>query len=192
MTAQIFAARHCQLRRTTLFPINLVSRRRFVARALSSAALAASPIRSIAKAQTQKSKGSEMTSLTPYLLFEGNCDEAMEFYKTCFDGELTLLKVKDSPAKDRMSEIQQNKVLNARLTKGSLDISASDWLLPSRTPVRGNMVCLYLRGGTIQDINALFQKLSEGAQVTDPLQEQFHGYYGALNDKFSVRWMFHS
>ena len=91
-----------------------------------------------------------------------------------------------------MSEIQQNKVLNARLTKGSLDISASDWLLPSRTPVRGNMVCLYLRGGTIQDINSLFQKLSEGAQVTDPLQEQFHGYYGALNDKFSVRWMFHS
>jgi PhnB protein len=152
----------------------------------------ASPIRSIANAQTQKIKGDEMTSLTPYLLFEGNCYEAMEFYKTCFDGELTLLKVKDSPAKDRMSEIQQNKVLNARLTKGSLDISASDWLLPSRTPVRGNMVCLYLRGGTIQDINALFQKLSEGAQVTDPLQEQFHGYYGALNDKFSVRWMFHS
>jgi PhnB protein len=116
----------------------------------------------------------------------------MEFYKTCFDGELTVLKVKDSPAKDHMPEIQQNKVLNARLWKGNLEISASDWLLPDRTPIRGNMVCLYLSGGTFQELSTLFQKLSEGAQITDPLQEQFFGYYGALNDKFSVRWMFHA
>jgi hypothetical protein len=63
MTALIFAARHFPLRRTTLLTTNLVSRRRFVARALSSAALAASPIGSIAKAQTQKIKGNEMTSV---------------------------------------------------------------------------------------------------------------------------------
>jgi PhnB protein len=54
------------------------------------------------------------------------------------------------------------------------------------------MVCLYLSGGTFQELSTLFQKLSEGAQITDPLQEQFFGYYGALNDKFSVRWMFHA
>ena len=78
---------------------NTVSRRRFVADALSSAAFAASPIGFIANAQTRKSKGNEMTTLTPYLLFEGQCYEAMEFYKTCFDGELTVVKVKDSPAK---------------------------------------------------------------------------------------------
>jgi PhnB protein len=174
-----------------LFLTNLVSRRRFVARALSSAALAASPIRSTADAQTPKSTGNEVTTLTPYLLFEGKCYEAMQFYKTCFDGELTVVKVKDSPAKDHMPEMQQNKVLYARLKKGNLEISASDWLRPDETPVRGNMVCLYLSGGTLQELKALFKKLSEGAQVTDPLQEQFHGYYGALNDKFSVRWMFH-
>jgi PhnB protein len=169
-----------------LLTTNLVSRRRFVARALSSAALTASPIRSIANAQRN-----EMTTLTPYLLFQGQCFEAMEFYKTCFDGELTILKVKDSPAKDRMPESAQNKVLNARLQKGNLEMSASDWLRPDRTPLRGNMVCLYLRGGTLPELSSLFQKLSEDAQVTDPLQEQFHGYYGALNDRFSVRWMFH-
>jgi PhnB protein len=174
-----------------VFTTNIVSRRRFAALALSNAAVTASPIHFIANAQTQKAKGNEMTTLTPYLLFEGKCHEAMEFYKTCFDGELTVLKVKDSPAKDRMPEIQQNKVLYAQLRKGNLEISASDWLLPDRTPIRGNMVCLYLRGGTFQELSVLFQKLSEGAQVTDPLEEQFHGYYGALNDKFAVRWMFH-
>ena len=62
--------------------------------------------------------------------------------------------------------------------------------MPDRTPIRGNTVCPYLSGGTLQELKALFGKLSEGAQVTDPLSEKFFGTYGALNDRFGVRWMF--
>ncbi|MGH9717409.1 MAG: VOC family protein [Candidatus Acidiferrales bacterium] len=131
-----------------------------------------------------------MTSLTPYLLFDGNCRQAMEFYQACLGGELTVMKVKDSPVKDRMPADQHDKVINARLVSGNLEISASDWLRPDRTPVRGNTVCLYLSGGIFRNLKALFEKLSEGADVTDPLAEQFFGAYGALNDKFGVRWMF--
>ena len=90
-----------------------------------------------------------------------------------------------------MPAVLQEKILNARLKSGNLDISASDWLRPDRAPIRGNTVCLYLSGGTIEDLKALFERLSEGAEVTDPLSEQFFGTYGALNDKFGVRWMFH-
>ena len=50
-----------------------------------------------------------MTALTPYLLFDGHCCEAMEFYKSCFGGELTVTKVKDSPVKDRMPAVQREK-----------------------------------------------------------------------------------
>jgi PhnB protein len=39
-------------------------------------------------------------------------------------------------------------------------------------------------------LKAFFEKLSEEAEVTDPLKEMFFGVYGALNDKFGVRWMF--
>jgi PhnB protein len=131
-----------------------------------------------------------MTTLTPYLLFNGTCREAMEFYQSCFGGELTLTKVKDSPAKDQMPAIQQEKVLNARLKKGSLEISASDWLALDETPVRGNTVCLFLSGGTPTELKELFEKLSAGADVTDPLKPMFFGTYGALNDRFGVRWMF--
>ena len=131
-----------------------------------------------------------MTTLTPYLLFNGTCREAMEFYQLCFGGELTLTKVKDSPAKDQMPAIQQEKVLNARLKKGNLEISASDWLALDETPVRGNTVCLFLSGGTLGELKALFEKLSAGADVTDPLKPMFFGTYGALNDQFGVRWMF--
>jgi PhnB protein len=118
----------------------------------------------------------------------------MEFYKSCFGGELTFTKVKDSPIKDQMPAGQQEKVLNARLASGNrsgnMEISASDWLRPDRTAIRGNTVCLYLSGGTLQELRAFFERLSEGAEVTVPLKEQFFGTYGALNDKFGVRWMF--
>jgi uncharacterized glyoxalase superfamily protein PhnB len=76
--------------------------------------------------------------------------------------------------------------------KQDLEVSASDWLALDETPIRGNTVCLYLSGGTREELRTLFERLSEGAEVTNPLKEQFFGMYGALNDKFGVRWMFHS
>jgi len=133
-----------------------------------------------------------MASLTTYLLFDGKCEQAMEFYKSCFQGDLTTIKVKDSPIKDQMPAVQQDKVLNARLKSAHVEISASDWLMPNRTQVRGNTVCLYVSGGTHAELKCLFERLSDGAEVTDPLSEKFFGTYGALNDKFGVRWMFQS
>jgi len=133
-----------------------------------------------------------MTTLTPYLLFDGTCREAMEFYRSCLGGELVVTAVKDSPAKDKMPASQYNKTLNAHLRGSNVDISASDWLRPDRTPVRGNTACLYLTGGTFQELKSSFEKLSEGGEVTDPLSQHFFGTYGALNDKFGVRWMFHT
>jgi PhnB protein len=169
---------------------NGIFRRRFVASAISAATLAALPIRSVAGGQVQKTKGENMTKLMPYLLFDGTCREAMVFYQSCLGGELTLTKVKDSPAKDQMSAAQQDKVLNAHLSAGQMEISASDWLALNETPVRGSTVCLFLGGGTFQDLKTVFDKLSQGADVTNPLKEVFFGVYGALNDKFGVRWMF--
>ena len=133
-----------------------------------------------------------MTTLTPYLLFDGTCREAMEFYRSCLGGELVITTVKDSPAKDRMHASQHHKTLHARLKGSNVDISASDWLMLNSTPVRGNTACLFLDGGTFQELKSLFEKLSAGGEVTDPLSQQFFGSYGALNDKFGVRWMFHT
>jgi PhnB protein len=169
-----------------------VSRRRFIASAFATAAVATLPAHSFSGPATQTPGGNEMTTLTPYLLFDGTCQKAMEFYKVCIGGELALTKVKDSPAKDHMPAFQQEKTLNARLKSGNIEISASDWLMPERTRVRGNTVCLYLSGGTPEELKARFERLSEGADVTDPLEEKFFGTYGALNDQFGVRWMFHT
>src|SRR5260370_16900130 len=101
-----------------------LSRRRFVGSALSAAALAALRASSMADAKIRK-RGNEMTTLTPYLLFDAKCQQAMEFYKSCFGGELAATKVKDSPAKDFMPASHHNNIVNTRLRNANSDISHS-------------------------------------------------------------------
>lgn len=117
-----------------------------------------------------------MTTLMPYLLFDGTCSQAMPFYQSIFGGELSLTKVKHSLAKDHMPAFQHDKTLNAHLRNGAVEISASDWLRPDRTPVGGNTVCLFLSGGSFAELKRLFDLLSDGAQITDPLAKQFFGF----------------
>jgi len=54
-----------------------------------------------------------MTSLTPYLLLNGTCQGAMEFYQSCFGGELTATKVEDSAAKDHMTAVSRRRSCTA-------------------------------------------------------------------------------
>lgn len=133
-----------------------------------------------------------MTTLSTYLLLDGHCKPAMEFYQSIFGGELIMTKVGESAIKDMMPPAMHEKILNAKLSSNNISISASDWLRPDQTPIVGNTVCLYLSGGTFSELEILFDKLSEGADVTDPLKQEFFGSYGALNDKFGIRWMFHT
>jgi PhnB protein len=142
----------------------------------------------------QKASGNstkmQVTTLSTYIFFNGNCKEAMEFYHSVFGGQLIQTSVGQSPMKNSFPESTHERIVNARLIAKNVDISASDWLRPAQTPVRGNMVCLYLSGGRPSELEAIFEKLSVGANVTDPLRAEPFGTYGALNDKFGVRWMF--
>ena len=130
--------------------------------------------------------------LTTYLLLPGTCNDAMVFYHSIFGGELTMTTVGDSPMKEMFPAAMHARVVNSRLKSKLADISASDWLRPTPVPIQGNTVCLYLSGGSREDTRTVFRKLSDGAEVTDPLVEQPFGLYGALNDKFGNRWMFQS
>lgn len=175
---------------------NGISRRSFAARAASAAVATVLAPGAKSDAQPGNAKentgGSTMATLTPYLLFDGCCREAMEFYRACFGGELTAMQVKDSPAKGMMAEFQQERILNAHLKSGRVEISASDWLARDAKPAPGNTVSMYLDGGSAAELRAAFERLSEGGEVRQPLQEMFFGMYGALTDRFGVRWMFHT
>jgi PhnB protein len=133
-----------------------------------------------------------MPKLTPYVLFDGNCAKAMTFYQSCVGGELSIKKVADSPMKDQLPAELHSKIINARLVSGAIELSASDWMHPTRKRRPGNTVCLYLGGGTYEETKAIFDKLSAEADpaLLDPFGKTFFGFYGALTDKYGVRWMF--
>ncbi len=133
-----------------------------------------------------------MLTVTPFLLFDGNCAEAMTFYRQCLGGELTLTKLGDTPMKDQMPPEQHHKIIYAHLKSGTIEFSATDWLHPTRMPKQGNTVALYLVGGAYNELKGVFDKLSEGAdsELLDALREMPFGIYGHLADKYGVHLFF--
>ncbi len=133
-----------------------------------------------------------MISLTPFLLFNGNCAEAMTFYQSCLGGELTLTKVSDTPMKDQLPPEHQHKIINARLKSGPLEFTATDWMHATRAWRPGNTVCMYIHGGKYSELKPIFDKLSAGADkaLLDELRDLPFGSYGHLADKYGVHWFF--
>src|SRR5690348_4735746 len=103
-----------------------------------------------------------MISINPFLLFDGNCVEAMTFYQSCFGGDLTLIKLGDTPMKDMLPPDQHHRITNARLISGAVEFSATDWLHPTRMSKQGNMLGILLKGQTYGEIRVIFDKLAEG------------------------------
>jgi PhnB protein len=130
--------------------------------------------------------------LMPFLLFDGNCAEAMTFYQGCLGGELAITKVGDTPMKAQMPPAQHHKVAFANLKSGLLEFSATDWMHATRTPKQGNTVALYISGGKYNELRTIFDKLAVGAskELLDDLRDLPFGSYGHLADKYGVHWFF--
>ncbi|MGB6430503.1 MAG: hypothetical protein WBF06_07950, partial [Candidatus Acidiferrales bacterium] len=78
-----------------------------------------------------------MMKLMPFLLFDGNCAEAMAFYQGCLGGDLTITRVCDTPMKGQMPPELHHKVAFANLRNGVVELSATDWHHATRTPRQG-------------------------------------------------------
>lgn len=131
-------------------------------------------------------------NLTPFLLFEGNCAEAMTFYRSCLGGELALTKLGDTPMKAQAPPELHERIAYAHLKSGAIELSATDWLHPTRKPKQGNTVALYIIGRQYSEMRSVFDKLAVGAdkELLDDLKELPFGIYGHLADKFGVHWFF--
>lgn len=130
-----------------------------------------------------------MAHLTPYLVFDGNCREAMTFYQACLGGELAMQTVAESPMAEQMPPDMQERLLHSMLRSGNFALMASDMLGPEGL-ARGNDVHLCLVCTSKDEIESSFAKLAAGGQVGHALQEEFFGTFGDLTDQFGVRWMF--
>ncbi len=134
-----------------------------------------------------------MLLCTPFLLFDGNCAEAMTFYQKCLGGELTLTKLADFPLKDQFPPEKHSRIINAHLTSGAINISATDWMAsPMHDPVLGNMSALFVISDNNDELKSVFNRLREGANKEwfQELHELPFGLYGQFTDKFGVPWIF--
>lgn len=134
-----------------------------------------------------------MLRATPFLLFDGNCAEAMTFYHDCLGGELTLTKLGDTPMKDMLPLGKYERIINAHLKSGELEISATDWMAsPEFDPAPGNTFAIFVTGSDYEELKLVFDKLKDGNNNTrlQELHEMPFGLYGQFYDKYGVQWIF--
>jgi len=127
------------------------------------------------------------TQLAPYLNFNGNCGEAMQFYQSVLGGHLHVQTFGESPAP--VADEHKDRVMHAELHNDDLAFMASDGE-PSSQVQFGNNINMSLMGSDEATLKRYFEGLSQGGQVTMPLAKQFWGdTFGMVTDKFGVNWM---
>ena len=133
-----------------------------------------------------------MLHCTPFLLFDGNCAEAMTFYHKCLGGKLDLTKLGETLMKTQFPEEKHSRIINAHLKSGAIEISAADWMAsPSFEPKQGNTFAIFVIGKKYDDLKVVFDKLVDGADKErfQELHEMGFGIYGQFYDRYGVQWI---
>jgi len=139
-----------------------------------------------------------MGKVSTYLNFNRNTEEAFNFYKQVFGGEFTggISRFSDiPPSTDNppLPESDRNLVMHVVLPiTGGHNLMGTDAPESMGFKVNfGNNVYINLGPDTRNETKRLFDAISKGGKVEMDLQDMFWGdYYGSLEDKFGVHWMF--
>jgi PhnB protein len=126
------------------------------------------------------------TQLNPYLTFNGNAREAMEFYQSVFGGDLRVSTFGEFGNPDAAVA---DRVMHAMLTSDKGTLMASD-TAPGTPFTPGNTITCSLSGGLGEGLEEAWGKLSDGGQVNLPFEKQVWGdQFGQCVDRFGVPWM---
>ena len=135
-----------------------------------------------------------MKTVNPYLVFNGDCEEAFNFYKNVFGGDFKFLgRFSDMPEADckDLPEEAKNKIMHVSLPISKETILMGSDANPNMGGINtGNNVSLSIGTDSKQEADTIFNSLSKGGKVTMPLQDTFWGsYFGMLEDKYGFIWM---
>ncbi len=138
-----------------------------------------------------------MATVSIYLNFQGNAEEAFNFYKSVFKTEFAgpVMRMKDMPPRPGMpalSEKESNSVMHVTLPiLGGTRIMGSDMLESMGHKLMvGNNTTISLEPDSREETDRLFNALSEGGSQLAPMRKEFWGYWGCCLDRFGIRWMF--
>jgi PhnB protein len=132
-----------------------------------------------------------MKPINSYLTFNGNCREAMTFYRECLGGELSFQTIAESPLSEKMPEPMKSCILHAALVNGERIIMGTD-LVSNKGLIKGNAVAMILNCSSEDEIKSIYRKLAEGGEENHPLEPGFWGaLFGDLTDKYGNNWVLH-
>ena len=132
-----------------------------------------------------------MAILNPYLNFNGNTEEAFDFYKSVFGGEFTTLqRFKDTPHADKIPASEQEKIMHVTLPIGGNVLMGTDVGETMPQVTFGTNSSISLSPESEEEAHKLFNGLSAGGKITMPLEKMFWGaLFGMFTDKFGIQWM---
>ena len=128
-----------------------------------------------------------MKTFTTCLTFDGNCREAMTFYRDCFGAELQLTAF--SQMHGDIAKEAADRIMHARLVEGSRMLMASD-TMPGMPFQRGNNVSIAIECESLPEIERLFTALSQkGTVEMPPTDAPWGARFGMLTDRYGTRWL---
>lgn len=129
------------------------------------------------------------SKLNPYISFEGNAREAMEFYKTIFGGELTFSTFGESGMTGQ--GINPEGIMHAMLVASNdITLMAADTATGMRDYVAGTNISVSLSGDNEEELTGYYKKLVEGGKEDQPLTKAPWGdIFGMCTDKYGIFWM---
>lgn len=136
------------------------------------------------------------TSINPYLTFNGNCEEAFNFYRIVFGGNFPYIgRYSDMPPVEGQTipESEANKIMHVSLpigNSGSLLMGSDSSDAFGHASVVGNNFSISINAPSHTEADRLYHALSEGGHAVMPMNKTFWGsYFGMLTDKFGIQWM---
>ncbi|HEY7887430.1 MAG TPA: VOC family protein [Steroidobacteraceae bacterium] len=130
-----------------------------------------------------------MSRLLSYMLFDGDCALAMNFYQKLFAGRIeTLTTVGESPMASQFPPASAHRVIHASLSFDGNTLMASDWMAPEPYPgIKGTRFTLTYQ--SVEEANRVFSELSAAGRVQMPMQKTSWAQgFGMLVDRFGVPW----
>ena len=131
-------------------------------------------------------------SVTPYLMFDGTAEKAIQLYESAFGAKAEgITRFGDTPGEAHgKTPEERNRIMNATLHLGSAQVMLSDGMPGKGMPTESN-VHVALDFDDVDDMTKKFEALSAGGKVTMPLTDTFWGaHFGMLTDAYNIRWMF--
>ncbi len=137
-------------------------------------------------------KNNNDRTIQPYLFFNGNCEQAIEFYRKALGAEVEMMmRFKESPEPPPPGTVPpgfENKIMHASFRIGQTTVMASDGSSTEKPSFQGFSLSLSVPSEA--EVDRAFNALTDGGQVKMQLTKtDFSPRFGMLEDRFGVGWM---